>query len=389
MKYPLVYTEDETIDLALAGRSLARYGDGELRVATGGGCVSQKADPKLARELTIILGTTTASLVCIPTQRSAKPKNWLAYAHPRYVAMMRRPPYGSAFVTRPDSAPWIDRPDYWDKIRSFWRGRDVVLVAGSERSLTSERMPEAASVRRVMGTYRDSYSVIDQIEEEVGAPAGPVIICLGCAGTVLAERLARRKLWALDLGHIGMMMKNAGTGRWDIKQEQLISKDYLAVLRAEHAAEAWGRAGKSHLQQVMAFAHETGSTCVLDYGCGTGTLGLEMRKIDGAPYVHDYDVGIPGKDLPPPARDLVVCTDVMEHVEPGMVDNVLRHIHNLALKAAYFTIALTPSERILNDGNNAHLTVREDRWWLDKIRQAGFRVVRHEMRKGLHVWCRK
>jgi hypothetical protein len=33
MAYPRVLSEDETLDAALAGRSLARYGDGELRIA--------------------------------------------------------------------------------------------------------------------------------------------------------------------------------------------------------------------------------------------------------------------------------------------------------------------------------------------------------------------
>jgi hypothetical protein len=39
----------------LSGRSIARYGDGELRVALGRKCVSQEADPKLAGELRAIL----------------------------------------------------------------------------------------------------------------------------------------------------------------------------------------------------------------------------------------------------------------------------------------------------------------------------------------------
>lgn len=399
MKHPPVLSEDETIDAAIAGRSLARYGDGELRIAVGGSAVSQKHDPKLARELTAMLASTTKSLVCIPTTNSAKPKNWSKYQTAQYLRMFRQQQYGSAFITRPDSAPWIDRADYWDKVRGFWRDRDVVLVAGSERSLTEDRMPEAKSVRRVMGTYRDSYDVLNRIEEEVGKPADPVIICLGAAGTVLAERLARKGVWALDLGHIGMMMKNAGTGRWSTKVEsqagyvitadQLLSPAYRAVMLAEHAKGAWGRAGKSHRDKVMQFAGDLKAATVLDYGCGTGTLGIVLREAGAKFSVHDYDPGVPEKAAMPPAADLVVATDVMEHVEPGNVDNVLRHIFNLTQKAALFSISLTPSERVLNDGKNAHLTVRDHKWWEQKIKQAGFAILRTEMRKGYFVWARK
>lgn len=214
MRLPKVLTEDETIDAAIAGRSIARYGDGELRIAIGGSSASQAPDLSLARELTRMLAHHTKSLVCIPAPTNAKPKNWRKYFEGKYGTLYRQPLYGSAFISRPDSAPWIDRPDYWDKVRSLWRDRDVVLVAGSDRSLTPERMPEARSVKLVQGLYRDSFQVLARIEEEIGRPAGPVIICLGAAGTVLAERLARRGAWGLDLGHVGMMMKHAGTGKW-------------------------------------------------------------------------------------------------------------------------------------------------------------------------------
>jgi hypothetical protein len=49
--YPEVLGERETLEAIHTGRSIARYGDGELRVALGRKCVSQEADENLAREL--------------------------------------------------------------------------------------------------------------------------------------------------------------------------------------------------------------------------------------------------------------------------------------------------------------------------------------------------
>lgn len=215
--YPTVMTEMETLDAVLSGRSLSRFGDGEFRLAVGGKAVSQKADPKLALELRNLLWTRkTASLVCIPRLESTPPErrpNWERYTTElKYVELLHpKKKFGSSFVTRPDNAPAIATEDYWSKVRSLWLGRDVTLVTGSDRSVTTEMMGNSpTSVRVVRGTYHDSYDVVAQIEEEIGTPSGIVILCIGATATVLAERLAKKKVWAVDLGHAGMFLR-----RWD------------------------------------------------------------------------------------------------------------------------------------------------------------------------------
>jgi len=217
MHYPKVLSEDETLDLAISGRSIARLGDGELRIMCGGTSPSQAADKNLARELQSIVSLKREVLPCIPnlTKKSPKYQNWMKYTENKFMKFYIRPIYGSAFISRPDSAPWIDRTDYWEKMRSLWKDKDVVLVAGSDRSLTPEKMPEAKSIRVVKGTYRDSYAIIDRLMEEIGRPSDAVLICLGAAGTVLAARLADLGVHAIDLGHAGQMLKNACTGRWN------------------------------------------------------------------------------------------------------------------------------------------------------------------------------
>lgn len=220
--YPKVLSEDETLDLAIKGRSLSRYGDGELRLMLGGTSASQKACPRLAGELLRILSNPDPRVLpCIPNARSATPKvsNWEKYTITKITKHYQLKEYGSAFVTRPDSAPWIDREDYWEKIRSLWNGKDVTLVIGSGRSLTSDNMANAGSIRLVWGQYRDSYQIIDQLMEQIGKPSGPILICLGAAATILAARLAKLDLHAIDLGHTGMMMKHACTGRWDARDK--------------------------------------------------------------------------------------------------------------------------------------------------------------------------
>lgn len=218
--YPQTLTEAETLEAALAGRSIARFGDGEFRLAVGGRAISQEANPKLADELRFMLARRTHALVCIPRIDGALPKDkvngWMRYTEPRFVKLLDpRRTYGSAFITRPDSAPSIDNEKYWNRFRDCWRERDCTLVIGSQRSITTDMMAEAKSIRVVDGTYHDSYAEIDRIEQEVGEPAPParVILCLGATATVLAERLARKGVHALDLGHAGMFIRRRERGQ--------------------------------------------------------------------------------------------------------------------------------------------------------------------------------
>jgi hypothetical protein len=75
----------------------------------------------------------TGCMVCIPNALSATPKSesWARYTEPKFTALYGEQVFGSSFITRPDSAPWIDRPDYWDKVERLWRGQDITLVLGT------------------------------------------------------------------------------------------------------------------------------------------------------------------------------------------------------------------------------------------------------------------
>ena len=384
MKYPQVLTEAETLERAIKGASLARFGDGELRVAVGGRCISQKADPGCAQEFRAMLAKPHANcLVCIPNANSATPKkvNWETYAEPHYTKLYRAGVYGSSFITRPDSAPWIDKPVYWDRVRDLWRGKDVTLVAGDKKSITAEMMSEAASVREVWGPRRDAYVEVDRLFEEIGKPSGPVILCLGCTATALAHRLAHQGVHALDLGHMGMFMRHAGA--YAHARADLVSDDYREQLAAKHAVMRWGVDGHRHAQEILDFASELGAESILDYGCGHGTLGkaLAPRR------VQEYDPGIPGKHILPKPADLVVATDVLEHIEPNKLDAVLDHIRRLARSGIYLVVSLRPAREVLPDGRNAHLIVETPTWWLEQLIGAGYRIERQEVRTALHVWC--
>ena len=167
--------------------------------------------------------------------------------------------------------------------------------------------------------------------------------------------------------------------------DDLASPEYRALLRTLHASAKWGGAGKSHAGLVTEFARVVGARTILDYGCGRDTLkdalGSEFET-------RSFDVGIESKDTLPEPADLVVATDVLEHVEPDRLDHVLDHVRELTLKGMFAIVALSLSKVSLPDGRNSHLIVKRADWWADVLKRRGFRIFRKEMRKGLWVWMR-
>jgi hypothetical protein len=377
--YPDVMTEEQTINL-LPTHSIARFGDGEWRCAIGGGCTSQRPDANLARELKQVLISRMPSLVVgLPHLRGPRAESWERYSEPRYVLNTERGwIYGSAFITRPDNAPWIDTPEFWAKVRALWKGRDVILVVGDKKSITEEMIAnDAASISHVWGPRQHAYAEIDRLEARVleldPTAESTVLLCLGATATVLAWRLAKRGYHALDLGHIGMFMRHAGAYRYGL--EDVISDAYRRQLEKLHARERWGADGAKHADAVDAIAAEMTAVTVLDYGCGENRLAealKDRRRVSG------YDPGIPMRNKMPKPCDLVVCTDVLEHVEPEKLDAVLDHIYRLSARKAYLVIATRPANAILPDGRNAHLIVEQAPWWLGKLEKLGWRIERSE-----------
>jgi len=382
-----VLSEDETIDAALRGMSLSRYGDGELRLCLGKSAASQSPDPKLQRELKQILAGPTKSLVCIPNPDSRSPKavNWQGYATKKFMALYGQEQYGSAFITRPDSAPWIDRPDYWTKVEDLWRNKSVTLVVGDGKSITTEQLvKDGANVRVVFTPRQHAYATIDQIEEEIARPAGPILMCVGATATVLAERLAKKDLHAIDLGHIGMFMRKH-RGAYSVPLEGLASNDYRKVLNKKHKVTGWGGTGKYWSKDVQRFFKALGAGSILDYGCGAGSLAEALKPLK----VQQYDPGVPGREALPKPCDLLVCTDVLEHVEPDRLDVVLQHMYRITNKGAFVVISTRPAREVLPDGRNAHLIVQPSEWWLEKLKEVGWKIEQTEERRGTAIWMRK
>ncbi len=222
--WPFVLDEMATLQRVLAGASIARYGDGELKMADHGvGIKSQPSDPVLSKRLKDILGGDAgACMVGIPNIHSKTPKSEFWDKHARYAKMLdasRR--YVSSFITRPDSAPWINTAEYWAALESLWAGLDVTLVRGSTKSLVAEDLQSARTVREIVAPRQGAWDEYASLLDRIGTP-DRVLMCLGPTATVMAVDLCAKGVHAIDLGHVGMFRRKhlRGEPMWVTDQDK-------------------------------------------------------------------------------------------------------------------------------------------------------------------------
>lgn len=157
----------------------------------------------------------------------------------------------------------------------------------------------------------------------------------------------------------------------------LISDEYRELNSKLHETrEDYGRLGSRWAPLVMALCANEGTMDVLDYGCGKGTLNLSL------PFgVHCYDPAVPKFSATPKPADIVVCTDVAEHIEPDCLDDVLDDLQRVTGKVLVLNVATRPAVKTLADGRNAHLIVEQWEWWRPHIEKR-WRLRDIEVQKG-------
>lgn len=145
-----------------------------------------------------------------------------------------------------------------------------------------------------------------------------------------------------------------------------ISPELKKFYVEHHAKGPYGTSGAFWAQVVLDAIKlcKNQPPTILDFGAGKCTLEGRMSKYGVA--VTNYDPCVPGIDiLPDKTFDLVLSTDVAEHVEehllPAYIDELLSVSHDLL----FLNIATRTSGLRLPDGRSAHVTVKDKRWWRD------------------------
>lgn len=162
----------------------------------------------------------------------------------------------------------------------------------------------------------------------------------------------------------------------------MISHHHKEIYRKIHATTPFGKRRKSpkHLEK---FIYSVEPSSILDFGCGKGNLIETLKEEFPKITVNGYDPCNPNFDRSIDGMfvDLLISSDVLEHVEPEFIDDTLKYLSNKS-KYIYHLIALSPAKLILPDGRNAHLIQETPDWWRTKFLNLGYKILKEDYQEA-------
>ena len=147
----------------------------------------------------------------------------------------------------------------------------------------------------------------------------------------------------------------------------IIDKEKIQQYASIHAEKEYGVTSYAMAKYIVPCIIELDAKSVLDYGCGQSKL-YKRLSVNGAKAFR-YDPSIPEiNTVPTDHVDLVINTDVLEHIPEPDVDDVIAHIRKIG-NNCFFNIHTGPAKEILPSGENAHCTIHTPEWWNNKIKK--------------------
>jgi SAM-dependent methyltransferase len=113
------------------------------------------------------------------------------------------------------------------------------------------------------------------------------------------------------------------------------------------------------------------------YGCDLANLTKFWKELG----IEQYCQIAPAHSMPYKTGrfDLVVCSDVLEHIPEKMVDDTLREIRRVGSLNYFFHICshLENTKGSLGEKGicELHITIKPDDWWKEKLEENGFKVL--------------
>jgi hypothetical protein len=145
-----------------------------------------------------------------------------------------------------------------------------------------------------------------------------------------------------------------------------ISAAYLEQQKQLHENENYGVASIQYAPLVSHICNTLEVQHLLDWGCGKGRL-FQNLKVKHRMKLQAYDPAVEKFSSPPVPAEMVACIDVLEHIEPELLDETLDELARLTECVVFLTVHTGPAVKVLPDGRNAHLTQKPLEWWLPKF----------------------
>ncbi len=148
-----------------------------------------------------------------------------------------------------------------------------------------------------------------------------------------------------------------------------MAEEYIEQYKILHEKDAdFGTSSPSLYKEVRKIIKKVKPHTILDYGCGKGLLSDKIEK-ELKIKCYKYDIAIPEySKLPEDKIDMIICTDVLEHIPLEYLPEVLEKISSIS-QNAFFNISCRKAGQILPNGENAHCTIYPPRWWQHTLSQ--------------------
>lgn len=212
---------EATIDYILKNKcSVARYGDGEMKLMNNTRIFFQDYSKELSDRLKEVLSNEEDNLiVCIPDIFGSlklyadEPKKywrlnvaktrgkWLKYINKNksyYNAFISRCYYG--IKDKSNCKQWFE------KMKRIWIDREIVIVEGAKSRLGigNDLFNGALSSERILCLEKDAFDSYDEIMDEILKidKSKLILLSLGPTATILAYDLTKLGYQAIDIGHI-------------------------------------------------------------------------------------------------------------------------------------------------------------------------------------------
>jgi len=159
----------------------------------------------------------------------------------------------------------------------------------------------------------------------------------------------------------------------------MISNDLKKVYTEIHTNTPFGKRAKIP-SGVKKFIKNKKPNSILDFGCGKGNLVETLKETYPGIDVFGYDPANPKYNKDIPCVDMIISTDVLEHVEPEFIEDTIEML-SLKGKFHYHLISCAPAKLVLPDGRNAHLIQEGPDWWRPRFENAGFEILTEEYKE--------